>query len=213
MVGKEVLSRVTAVKEREWYFLQFLRLCGEFYKEDVMVRDGYSMDVARREKDGTITELGDLKLGATIFLDFGTEEIETQQPYYLLSYDQWRRYEARIENEDDDYLLYLCHVFTEDRCTYLNQRLAQLSKRYGKEHYLKEEVSVLKVSMQRLSVFLRKNKCKTVTLNKEIQHRYQNTYASGRILKIDSRTIGAKLNLTRQWNQLTPEFQQNILGN
>ena len=88
MISAEVLRRVDAVKSREKHFLHFMRLCGEFYKEDVVISDGYSLDVARRERDGSITELGDLKLGSTIFLDFRTENIENQQPYFLLSYDQ-----------------------------------------------------------------------------------------------------------------------------
>ena len=212
MVSNEVLGRVAAVKPREKHFLHFMQLCGEFYKEDVMIRDGYSLDVARRERDGTITELGDLKLGSTIFLDFRTEDIENQQPYFLLSFDQWQRYRQRIQDEDDDYLLYLCHIFTQERCDYLNRRLSDISDRYQPEHFLRKEVSVLKVSMTRLSVFLDNNQCKTVTLNKRIQHQYQNTHASGRIMKIDSREIGMLSDITRQWNQLRPEFQKKILG-
>ena len=212
MVSNEVLGRVDAVKPREKHFLHFMRMCGEFYKEDVIIGDGYSLDVARRERDGTITELGDLKLGSTIFLDFRTEDIENQQPYFLLSFDQWQRYRQRIQDEDDDYLLYLCHIFTQERCGYLNRRLSDISDRYQPEHFLRKEVSVLKVSMTRLSVFLDSNQCKTVTLNQKIQHQYQNTHASGRIMKIDSREIGMLSDITRQWNQLRPEFQKKILG-
>jgi hypothetical protein len=212
MVSNEVLRRVDAVKPREKHFLHFMRLCGEFYKEDVIISDGYSLDVARREKDGTITELGDLKLGSTIFLDFWSEDIENQQPYFLLSYDQWQRYRKRVAEDNDDYLLYLCHIFTQERCDYLNRRLSDISDRYQPEHFLRKEVSVLKVSMTRLGVFLDNNQCKTVTLNQKIQHQYQSTHATGRIIKIDSRQIGMLTDLTRQWDQLRPEFQKKILG-
>jgi len=207
-----VLRRVDAVKAREKRFLHFMRLCGEFYKEDVIISDGHALDVARRERDGTITELGDLKLGSTIFLDFRTEDIENQQPYFLLSLDQWQRYKQRIQDEEDDYLLYLCHIFTQERCDYLNRRLSDISNRYQPEHFLRKEVSVLKVSMTRLSVFLEENQCKIVTLNKRIQHQYQNTHASGKIIKIDCRRIGMLTDITRQWDQLRPEYQRSILG-
>ena len=212
MVSNEVLRRVDSVKAREKRFLHFMRLCGEFYKEDVIISDGYSLDVARREKDGSFTELGDLKLGSTIFLDFWSEDIENQQPYFLLSFDQWQRYRQRIQDEEDDYLLYLCHIFTQERCDYLNRRLSEISDRYQPEHFLRKEVSVLKVSMTRLSVFLEENQCKTVTLNQKIQHQYQNTHATGKIIKIDSRQIGMLTDLTRQWGQLQPDFQRSILG-
>ncbi len=180
------MERIVATKEKEKYFLNFLKYCGEFYKEAAYINEKeFVLDVARKEKDGTVTELGDLKLQSTIFLDFKTEEVENQQRYFLLSYDQLLRYKTRIEKEDDDYLLYLAHIFTEDKCHYLNDKLNKISKnmntdRYEEKHFLKKEISILKLSIKRLCKFLKRNQCKIVTLNKRIQHQYQNTHVLGK---------------------------------
>ena len=212
------MERIIASKQREKHFLHFLKCCGEFYKEAVFVNEKeFVLDVARKEKDGSITELGDLKLQGTIFLDFKTEEVENQQRYFLLSHDQLLRYKARIEKEDDDYLLYLAHIFTEDKCHYLNDKLNKISRnmntdRYEEKHFLKKEVSILKLSMKRLCNYLKRHQCKTIKLNQKNQHHYQNTISTGKILKIDSTKIGTYMDLTRQWNQLQPDFQKKILG-
>lgn len=212
------MERIIASKEREKHFLHFLKCCGEFYKEAVFVNEKeFVLDVARKEKDGSITELGDLKLQGTIFLDFKTEEVENQQRYFLLSYDQLLRYKTRIEKEDDDYLLYLAHIFTEDKCHYLNDKLNKISKNmsadtYEEKHFLKKEISILKVSMKRLCNYLKRHQCKTIKLNQKNQQYYQNTISTGKILKIDSTKIGTYMDLTRQWNQLQPDFQKKILG-
>ena len=218
MITKQVMERVVATKLREKHFLTFLKYCGEFYKEEAFINEkDFVLDVARKEKDGTITELGDSKLQSTIFLDFKTEDVENQQKYFLLSYDQLIRYKKRIEKEQDDYLLYLVHIFTNKQCHFLNKKLNDISikmrkDRYDERHYLKKVISILKVSMQRLCKFLKEEQCKTIKLPEQIQHKFQNTMATGKILKIDSTKIGTYMDLTRHWDQLQPVFQSKILG-
>ena len=211
------MERVVATKLREKHFLTFLKYCGEFYKEDAFINEkDFVLDVARKEKDGTVTELGDLKLQSTIFLDFKTEDVENQQKYFLLSYDQLIRYNKRIKREKEDYLLYLVHLFTNKECHILNKKLNDISIRmrkdiYDERHYLKKEISILKVSIKRLCKYLTDNQCKTIKLPEEIKHQFQNTMATGKILKIDSTKIGTYMNLTRQWDQMSPAFQNLIM--
>ena len=47
---------IVATKDKEKYFLNFLKYCGEFYKEAAYINEKeFVLDVARKEKDGTVT--------------------------------------------------------------------------------------------------------------------------------------------------------------
>jgi hypothetical protein len=57
-----------ATKTREKQFMTFIKYCGEFYKEDAFINEKvFVLNAARKEKDGTLTEIGDLKLQGTFF--------------------------------------------------------------------------------------------------------------------------------------------------
>ena len=210
MLSIEVEKRMLQTKVREQSALYFLKRCGLFFDQDIKVTDNYDLDLIRYDKDGSSTYIGDLKLGGTFFYDKNQEELQNQQNFYLLSHSQFIRYRNEHEESGKDFQLYLFHLFEGDNLRLCNDRFNNFTCNKNKELELKEEISVLIISIKTLIKFFDKKIWKIVTLKPGLKEKYQKPSADGKIIKIDRRDVGLYIDLTRQWKLLSEHQRQTL---
>ena len=207
-----IQERCIKTKQREKYILRFMQECTFFFKQNVYIEEGYELDIFKREVDGSVEAIGDIKCGSSAFCDIHSEMIHNQQEYYLLNYDQFLRYKKDVSYTDKDFMLYMFHFFTPEVIQKFNTRFKNFTKIDEPAIFLQEEVSVLCISIKRLIELESQNLCHRIKLSKKSSGRYVTPNSTGQILKVSSRSGGTYVNLTSQFNSLPLQRQRQLLG-
>lgn len=207
MITEEVVARMNDTKKRESAFLKFITENNVFYGHELEINsDVYGLDIVANDCFGEEIEFGELKLGSSVYIDTRVEQIQSQQPFYLLNASQYERY----KNLDNDFILVMAHIFEGKNLHFQNTRFAEFTRNYDVQIQLKQEVSILMIKFNDLCNYIKNNLCTKIKLHQKIHHQYMKVTDSGEIYKIDRRQIGTHIDLTSQWAKLTEQQKNKI---